>query len=90
MILPWADSCDVDCDVTPLRIGVRAAFCTSTQLCAVALTIHARTSEAPENPEACWHSRSTAHTDEQSAMLAYKREVRGSSPRPPTNRIKGS
>jgi len=61
---------------------------TDGRQCSTMRSIRATASEAPENPRACWQSRSTENSRAQFTLTTYKQEVRGSSPRPPTNQTK--
>jgi len=79
--------CDVDCDVTLLRIGENDRFCVVARPCAAELTATANASEAPQFQELRRHSRSSPLTGSHTTRPIHTQEVTGSSPVAPTIRI---
>jgi hypothetical protein len=76
--------CDVDCDLTHLRIGEIDRFRAYTRECSMRLIINANASEASQFQALRRHSQSSPLTASHPSRPIHTQEVAGSSPAAPT------
>src|SRR5579871_5102597 len=80
----YSQFCDVDCDVTLLRIGENDRFCAATRRCSAKRSILANASEVRSTKELHRHSQSSPLTTSHTIRPIHTQEVTGSSPVAPT------
>src|SRR5581483_2383024 len=76
--------CDVDCDVTRLRIGENDRFCVAARQFAAELIVNPNAGEDPQFQEVRLRSRSLTLTASHTTRPIHTQGVTGSAPVAPT------